>query len=68
MARPMFDYPLGGVEMSNMRGLLEFTSSEYEGIGPTKSPEELVGSLKAFNTELANRLHDAETVLDMVPA
>ena len=65
---PLFDYPFGGVEVSNMRGLLEFISSEYEGIRPTKSPEELVEWLKAFHTELAHRLHDAETVLDMVPA
>jgi hypothetical protein len=54
--------------MSNMRGLLEFVSSEYEGIRPTKSPEELVESLKAFHIELAHRLQDAEDVLDMVPA
>jgi hypothetical protein len=65
---PLFDYPFGGVEVSNMRGLLEFVSSEYEGIRPTKSPEELVESLKAFHIELAHRLQDAEDVLDMVPA
>lgn len=65
---PLFDYPFGGVEVSNMRALLEFISSEYEGIRPTKSPEELVEWLEAFHTELAQRLHDGETVLDMVPA
>ena len=64
---PLFDYPFGGVEVSNMRGLLDFISSEYEGIRPTKSPEELVEWLKGFHTELAQRLRDAETVLDLVP-
>src|SRR5215813_5345227 len=44
---PLFDSPFGGVEVSNMRGLLEFISSEHEGIRPTKSPEELVEWLKA---------------------
>jgi hypothetical protein len=63
----LFDYPFGGVEVPNMRGLVDFISSEYDEIRPTKSPEELVEWLKAFHTELAERLHDGETVLDMVP-
>lgn len=64
---PLFDYPFGGVEIANMRGLLEFISSEYEAIRPTKSPEALVEWLKAFHTELAQRLHEGRTVLDLVP-
>jgi hypothetical protein len=64
---PLFDYPFGGVEVPNMRGLVEFISSEYDGIKPTQSPEELVNWLKSFHTELAQRLHDGETVLDVVP-
>ena len=64
---PLFDYPFGGIEVSNMRGLVAFISSEYDGIRPTRSPEELVDWLKAFHTELAQRLYEGETVLDMVP-
>jgi hypothetical protein len=64
---PLFEYPFGGVEVPNMRGLVEFISSEYDGIRPTKPPGELVEWLKSFHTELAQRLHDGETVLDMVP-
>lgn len=29
---PLFDYPFGGVEVQNMRALMEFISSEYDGI------------------------------------
>ena len=37
---PLFDYPFGGVEIHNARALMEFISSEYDGIRPTISPEE----------------------------
>jgi hypothetical protein len=37
---PLFDYPFGGVEIHNTRALMEFISSEYDGIRPTISPEE----------------------------
>src|ERR1700747_3233490 len=61
---PLFDYPFGGIEVPNMRALMEFISSEYDGIRPTKSPEQMVEWLKGFHTELAQRLHEGESVLD----
>jgi hypothetical protein len=64
---PLFDYPFGGIEVPNMRALVEFISSEYDGIRPTKSPEELVEWLRGFHTELAQRLHNGEAVLDLIP-
>jgi hypothetical protein len=50
-----------------MRALMEFISSEYDDIRPTKSPDELAEWLKDFHTELAQRLHNGETVLDLIP-
>ena len=47
-----------------MRALMEFIASEYDAIRPTKSPEQLVEWLRDFHTELAQRLHDGEAVLD----
>jgi len=64
---PLFDYPFGGIEVPNMRALVEFISSEYDGIRPAKSPEELVEWLRGFHTELAQRLHNGEAVLDLIP-
>ena len=65
---PLFDYPFGGVEIQNMRALMEFISSEYDGIRPTISPEQMVIWLKEFHTNLALALHNGEAVLDLVPA
>jgi hypothetical protein len=64
---PLFDYPFGGIEVPNMHALVEFISSEYDGIRPTKSPEELVEWLRGFHTELAQRLHNGEAVLNLIP-
>jgi hypothetical protein len=64
---PPFDYPFSGVEMHNTRALMEFISSEYDGIRPTISPEEMANWLKEFHTKLAQALHNGEVVLDMVP-
>ena len=63
---PLFDYPFGGIELQNMRGLMELISEEYE-MRPTKTPEELAEWLKRFHTGLAERLHNGEPVLDMIP-
>jgi hypothetical protein len=63
----LFDYPFGGVEVQNMRIIMEFIAGEYDGIQPTKSPGEVVAWLKAFHTILAERLHAGEAVLDLVP-
>lgn len=64
---PLFEYPFGGIEIPNMRALMEFLSSENGGIRPVKTPETLVQWLREFHTELAQRLHDGETVLDLIP-
>jgi len=64
---PLFDYPFGGIEVQNMRAMMQFVSSRCESIEPTKSPEELVAWLKEFHRELAGRLHRGEAVLDMIP-
>jgi hypothetical protein len=63
----LYDYPFGGVEVQNMRIIMEFISEEYDGIKATKSPQEAVAWLKEFHTVLAERLHDGEAVLDLVP-
>jgi hypothetical protein len=63
---PLFDYPFGGVEVENMRGLVELISEEYE-MRPTKTPEELAQWLASFHTQLAERLHRGEAVLDLIP-
>jgi hypothetical protein len=63
----LFDYPFGGVELQNMRVLMQLITEQYPGVAATKSPEELVGWLKQFHTRLAERLHNGEAVLDMLP-
>jgi hypothetical protein len=50
-----------------MRIMMQLISEQYNDIQPTKSPEDLVGWLKAFHTRLAQALHDGETVVDLVP-
>jgi hypothetical protein len=63
----LYDYPFGGVEVQNMRIIMEFIVKRYEAVRPTKPPEEAVAWLKGFHTTLAERLHRGETVLDLVP-
>jgi len=63
----LFDYPFGGVEVQNIRTLMQLISEEYDGIHPTKSPEQLVAWLKEFHSRLAEALHHGETVLDLLP-
>ena len=63
----LFDYPFGGNEVPTMRAMMEFILSDYDGIQPTKSPEEVVTWLKKFHTDLAQRLHNGDAVLDLVP-
>jgi|SRR5271155_3733228 len=62
----LFDYPFGGIEVQNMRALMELISGEYE-MRPTKAPEDLVQWLERFHTTLAERLHNGQPVLDMIP-
>lgn len=63
----LFDYPFGGVEVRNMRLIMDEIADEYESVRATKSPEEMVSWLKAFHEELARRLHEGEDVLDLIP-
>jgi hypothetical protein len=63
----LFDYPFGGVEVENMRRIMSFIVREYPHAQPTKTPEEMVGWLRNFHQELAERLHNGEDVLDMIP-
>ncbi len=63
----LFDYPFGGVEVRNMRLIMDQIADEYESARPTKRPEEMVEWLRRFHTELAERLHNGEDVLDLIP-
>jgi hypothetical protein len=63
----LFEYPFGGVEVQNMRKIMDFIKREYPDSRPTKMPEETVDWLRAFHTELAERLHNGEDVLDLIP-
>ena len=63
----LFDYPFGGVEVPNMTLIIDEIADDYENARPTKSPEELIAWLRQFHTELAERLHRGEDVLDLIP-
>ena len=63
----LFDYPFGGVELQNMRTIMQLISEQYPGARPTKTPEQLVTWLQEFHTRLADALHNGETVVDLVP-
>jgi hypothetical protein len=62
----LFDYPFGGVEVQNMRTMMDVIGQEY-GLRPTKSPQELIDWLRHFHEMLADRLHNSQAVLDLVP-
>ncbi len=64
----LYEYPFGGVEIQNVGSIMEFISRRYEGIQPSKAPEEVVEWLQKFHIELAQRLSHGQTVLDMIPA
>jgi hypothetical protein len=63
----LFDYPFGGVEVRNMRLIMDEIADEYKGARPTKSPEEMVAWLRAFHEALAQRLHEGEDALELIP-
>lgn len=63
----LFDYPFGGVEIENMRRIMDLIADEYPGARPTKNPGEMVEWLRVFHTALAQRLHNGEDVLDLIP-
>jgi hypothetical protein len=62
----LYDYPFGGVEVQNIRTMMNLIGEEY-GLRPSKSPEEVVEWLRKFHAGLADRLHNGESVLDLVP-
>jgi hypothetical protein len=62
----LFEYPFGGIEIRNMKSIMDLIADEYDA-QPTKSPEEMVAWLRDFHTRLAERLHNGEDVLDMIP-
>ena len=63
----LFDYPFEGVEVENMRRIMDLVADDYEGAQLTKRPEEMVEWLREFHTQLAERLHNGEDVLDLIP-
>ena len=63
----LFDYPFGGVEVRNMRLIMDSIVDDYEDVQPTKRPKEMVEWLQRFHTELAERLHNGEDVLELIP-
>ena len=63
----LFDYPFGGVEMQNMRRIMDSVTREYGDVRRVRAPDEMVEWLRAFHTELAERLHNGEEVLDLIP-
>lgn len=62
----LYDGPFGGVEIENMRSIVDLVSEDYDRL-PTKTAEDLVEWLRAFHRELAERLHKGEDVLDLIP-
>jgi hypothetical protein len=63
----LFDYPFGGVEVRNMRLIMDEIADENEHATAVKTPEELVEWLRKFHQDLAERLHRGEDVLPMIP-
>src|SRR5258708_3037497 len=63
----LFDYPFGGVEIENMRSIFDLVPRDYDHSHSPKTPEEMGEWLQRFHTELAERLHNGEAVLDMIP-
>lgn len=63
----LFDYPFGGVELQNMRKMMDLIIREYGRTRPTKTPDEMVEWLRQFHMALAERLHNGEDVLDLIP-
>lgn len=45
----LFDYPFGGVEMRNMRLIMDDVADAYEGMRPIKTPEENGGVAKGIS-------------------
>jgi hypothetical protein len=63
----LFEYPFGGVEVQNMRTMIDLIADEYESAGTVKPAEDMVAWLREFHTRLAERLQKGEAVLDLIP-
>jgi len=63
----LFDFPFGGVEVRNMRLIMDDIADTYQNVQAAQPPEEVVEWLRDFHTRLAERLHNGEDVLDMIP-
>jgi hypothetical protein len=63
----LFDYPFGGTEIQNMGLIMDDIADNYPNVRAAKTPEETVTWLRDFHTRLAERLHNGEDVLDMIP-
>ena len=63
----LFDEPFGGVEVPNMRSIMEEIAEQYPGVATLKTAEEMVAWLRTFHTGLAQRLSAGQPVLDLVP-
>jgi hypothetical protein len=50
-----------------MRRIMDLIGDDYENVQPLKRPEEMVIWLREFHGELAERLHNGEDVLDLIP-
>ena len=47
--------------------MMELIAEEYENARPVKRPEEMVEWLQQFHASLAERLHNGEAILDLIP-
>jgi hypothetical protein len=63
----LFDYPFGGTEVQNMGLIMDDIADNYPNVRAAKTPEEMVAWLRDFHTRLAERLHNGEDVLDIIP-
>jgi hypothetical protein len=63
----LFDFPFGGTEVENARAIMDAVSRNCAGQVAIKTPEEVAEWLQQFHARLAQRLHDGQTVLDLIP-
>lgn len=62
----LYDGPFGGVEIDNMRSMIDLIAVDYDR-SATKTAAEIIEWLRAFHTQLAERLQNGEDVLDLIP-
>ena len=63
----LFEYPFGGVELRNMRMIMDEIAEDYPDVRAAQTSDEMVAWLRDFHARLAERLHNGEDVLDMIP-